>query len=1167
MWNPCAELDALGERAQPSILDALRTRDGSIRMGALQYLSQRASQLHPLTVATLEQLEKSGDAAEGNLAAVALLRNGRITTSRLARALAAFAPLDPDPFSVLPTVDYAHSLSMLQILRARLPEVAPRLAEIGTANPGSREPLFVDLARVIHDFAGEVSGKGAAPQLSANAVADLMTVIEWGLSVAPDGPELAFRALGDLRGHSGAALRHRGLLGALIAAVRDSKGSDNALLARTLTVFAPDASLEADAAPILTDNAQLPTTRAEVLKWLLSFDRLSRETLASAEAAMRAMLAKNDPGAAQSWLWAIKDSETDSGMPLVAVVRQFYGRQSAGDFRELVLETVAHLRRNDIAAPAEVRRAIERQDADSLWAVIAITKAAPVYGALDGQLKKIVEAAPFGTFRDAAVLARAATVSGAARAGFVRLVLSKPEELQSGTNARLLCALLPVDPRAFVEVSGENPALVHAIAAAGQPCHPDGRTLTALLGDTPAHRGALVWLNELVAQTAVQPALRDLSRQTVEELPAAASLIRASLDDADPVVRAMGLAVLPWAKVQPFPADRVRTIARTLTESQEARRNAYLALALGGALSDEDAIAFQRTAQSFELGWDVDYWKRVAAHAHETSGMLETDLSNLAPVVPPHEWCDANFGLRKATIKQLGPDPRSWTSAIGVLTTASRSCDAEAQKTIWAEIASALSKVEVSADEDASLILGTLGAPPVEAMAPFATFLVERGFLAWRNGREYVGAMGSAAQSVLTEFLDENRPADPAAVSQIILTAGIVGAGPKWIAAFCRELKGGVTPYVPEAAAVVLGAIHGEGAEQAANCLEEVFRDKSRPAGVRLEALRAIGELGVGAEDRWRLLADSLSDADPFVRRYAAYGIRRLNAPVEVIPLLRAALHNEDVDVQSGAIAALGSFGPLAQSALEEIQAAAADPRTAPFARCALAKIIESWRKSSDASIWADMGKITSSPRLLPDIPKPPDPGLTLSLPKEASKNVLNAYDWLQRMLNQQGYRQLAHYLVDDGKGGKLRGVAVITLGENIDESGEKLPGAKRFSTAVQPLGSIDSRSFSSAVLSFLGEFVNRLENKYADKRLLLFVISPGGFEFPDREVRESELFRIQFAGAQVLNDKFRAVLSPVDGQVNCQAWAYEFAPGPKLVAGLGTLAHLCKAGFTTCPE
>jgi hypothetical protein len=474
--------------------------------------------------------------------------------------------------------------------------------------------------------------------------------------------------------------------------------------------------------------------------------------------------------------------------------------------------------------------------------------------------------------------------------------------------------------------------------------------LAGLDGGPEKRKGALIWLSESLAGALDgQAAYADLRRQIVDKLPGKAGRLLEILGDADPVIRELALTLLPTAKPDPFPEARVRQIARS-DEWGGARKNAFTALALVGALNDEDVAAFRQALKSPgpNLGYDVtEFLKSLNAQAPETERLLVASFDDYRSKIPVNVWCASGGRLIKKVLKQRRGEPGFW-SAGWALVQASIACGPEMEKLMRDELLGALRTVDPLGDKEVETIFAWLRAfqrwPP-EELAQLATVLVERGFIARQEGRLILAESGEAGQRVLADILRNQRPSDPEKTGQILRAIGDTNPGADLVSDLCYELKGEKTPYVPSAAASALGSITGRAANQAAACLEEVFQNSSLSEGVRLAALHAIGELGPGGQVKWRLLAGSLEDPNPFVRRYAAYGLRRVNPPEEVIPLLRRALHDEDVDVRSAATAALGAFGPLARQALDEIAALENDPLTGSFARCARAKITDDWRR------------------------------------------------------------------------------------------------------------------------------------------------------------------------------------------------------------------------------
>ena len=72
---------------------------------------------------------------------------------------------------------------------------------------------------------------------------------------------------------------------------------------------------------------------------------------------------------------------------------------------------------------------------------------------------------------------------------------------------------------------------------------------------------------------------------------------------------------------------------------------------------------------------------------------------------------------------------------------------------------------------------------------------------------------------------------------------------------------------------------------------------------------------------------DSLKDPDPWVRAQAARRLGMIQpAPVEAIPTLIKMLGHKESESRRAAVAALGSFGPLAKDAVMPLNAALSDP-------------------------------------------------------------------------------------------------------------------------------------------------------------------------------------------------------------------------------------------------
>jgi hypothetical protein len=74
-------------------------------------------------------------------------------------------------------------------------------------------------------------------------------------------------------------------------------------------------------------------------------------------------------------------------------------------------------------------------------------------------------------------------------------------------------------------------------------------------------------------------------------------------------------------------------------------------------------------------------------------------------------------------------------------------------------------------------------------------------------------------------------------------------------------------------------------------------------------------------------VVDSLKDPDPWVRAQAARRLAMVRpAPVEAIPILVKMLNDKETESRRAAVAALGSFGHLAQDAVLPLNSALSDP-------------------------------------------------------------------------------------------------------------------------------------------------------------------------------------------------------------------------------------------------
>ncbi len=74
-------------------------------------------------------------------------------------------------------------------------------------------------------------------------------------------------------------------------------------------------------------------------------------------------------------------------------------------------------------------------------------------------------------------------------------------------------------------------------------------------------------------------------------------------------------------------------------------------------------------------------------------------------------------------------------------------------------------------------------------------------------------------------------------------------------------------------------------------------------------------------------VVDSLKDPDPWVRSQAARRLAMVRpAPVEAIPVLVKMLNDKETESRRAAVAALGSFGHLAQDAVLPLNSALSDP-------------------------------------------------------------------------------------------------------------------------------------------------------------------------------------------------------------------------------------------------
>jgi HEAT repeat protein len=129
-------------------------------------------------------------------------------------------------------------------------------------------------------------------------------------------------------------------------------------------------------------------------------------------------------------------------------------------------------------------------------------------------------------------------------------------------------------------------------------------------------------------------------------------------------------------------------------------------------------------------------------------------------------------------------------------------------------------------------------------------------------------------------------------------------------------------PEVRAAAATALGQI-GPDAKDAVAPLGELLKDKTQPPTLRQAAALALGK--TKSKDSVALLKATAAETDGLPRvsaAWALYLLDRANAK-EAIPVLRSALKDKNVAVQTSAVQTLGYIGPDAKGALDDLKAVA----------------------------------------------------------------------------------------------------------------------------------------------------------------------------------------------------------------------------------------------------
>ena len=102
--------------------------------------------------------------------------------------------------------------------------------------------------------------------------------------------------------------------------------------------------------------------------------------------------------------------------------------------------------------------------------------------------------------------------------------------------------------------------------------------------------------------------------------------------------------------------------------------------------------------------------------------------------------------------------------------------------------------------------------------------------------------------------------------------------------------------------------------------------DSEKKGQVSLDAAQLQSDAGASTS-AFSSVIDSLKDPDPWVRAQAARRLAMIHpAPVETIPTLIKMLGDKETESRRAAVAALGSFGPLAKDAILPLNGALSDP-------------------------------------------------------------------------------------------------------------------------------------------------------------------------------------------------------------------------------------------------
>jgi HEAT repeat protein len=121
-----------------------------------------------------------------------------------------------------------------------------------------------------------------------------------------------------------------------------------------------------------------------------------------------------------------------------------------------------------------------------------------------------------------------------------------------------------------------------------------------------------------------------------------------------------------------------------------------------------------------------------------------------------------------------------------------------------------------------------------------------------------------------------------------------------------------------------LRKMQGEETDKYADLKQQMDQEKKGQTALDASAFQSDTS---GNSSALSSVVDSLKDPDPWVRAQAARRLAMIHpAPVDAIPTLTKMLGDKETESRRAAVAALGSFGPLAKDAIIPLNAALSDP-------------------------------------------------------------------------------------------------------------------------------------------------------------------------------------------------------------------------------------------------